>query len=502
MKTGRLWGARFSRQPTAEVIAFLSGRDVAGLRPCDEALITADLLGNRAHVVALFEAGIITKEDAQALLRALHQIARQHARGKFVLDPAKEDVHTNVEAEVTRLCGAEHGGKIHTGRSRNDQVALDLRLFEREAALACLEELAGLGEALLEQAGRYAAEVMPGYTHHQHATFTTFGHLLLCYAHQLGRDMHRLRGSFALFNRSPLGAAAGYGTSLRTDRERVAELLGFENAHENSLDSVTNRQEAEAHLGFTLAMTAAHLSSMAQTLLLLSAGEFGMIVLDDMYCTGSSIMPQKKNPDCLEIIKGKAALAQGRLVSLLSLAQGSFMGYNREAQLGKHVIMDMIADAVPCIGIMRGIVKTLTVNAKRMAELCAKGFLGATSLTEYLCAKKGLPFRRAKELVEDAVRRSEQQGKEEVAFEALREAGAALGIALPITAAEVAAAQDPRSILTKDLSQGGPSLAGMRRSSRIVAANLKSHRTWLEEMRSRIGEGMRKLQAAEKRIVG
>ena len=406
MSTGRLWGARFSRPPSEEVIAFLAGRDVAALRPCDEALIPADLSGNRAHVIALFEKGLIAKKDAQALLRALHRIERLHARGRFALDPAKEDVHSNVEARVTQICGIEYGGKIHTGRSRNDQVALDLRLYLREAALGAFEELIGLGEALVEQAGHYAAEVMPGYTHHQHATFTTFGHLLLCYAHQLGRDMHRLQNWIVFYNRSPLGAAAGYGTGLATDPERVAELLGFDYAYENSLDSVTNRQEAEAHLGFALAMIMAHLSSMAQTFLLLSTAEFGMIHVDDMYCTGSSIMPQKKNPDCLEIIKGKAALTQGRLVSLLSLAQGSFMGYNREAQLGKYVIMDLIADAVPCIGILRGIVKTLKVNSKRMAALCAKGFLGATSLTEYLCAKKGLPFRRAKVLVERAVRTS------------------------------------------------------------------------------------------------
>ena len=501
MSSGRLWGARFSRPPTEEVIAFLAGRDVAALRPCDEALIPADLLGNRAHVIALFEQGIIAKKDAQALLRGLHRIERLHMRGEFKLDPSKEDVHTNVESKVTEICGTEHGGKIHTGRSRNDQVALDLRLYLREAALACMDELVALGDALVEQAGNYAAEVMPGYTHHQHATFTTFGHLLLCYAHQLGRDMYRLQTWIRFYNRSPLGAAAGYGTSLATDRERVAELLGFEHAHENSLDSVTNRQEAEAHLGFTLAMIMAHLSSMAQTFLLLSTNEFGMVIIDDMYCTGSSIMPQKKNPDCLEIIKGKAALTQGRLVSLLSLAQSSFMGYNREAQLGKYVIMDLIADAVPCISIMRGIVKTVKVNSKRMAELSAKGFLGATALTEYLCAKKGLPFRRAKELVERGVAKSEEQGREEVTFEALSAASAELGISLAIDAEEVRAAQEPRSVLTKNLSQGGPSMAAVRRSSRMVAGDLTAHRVWLHDFRAGLGAALRKLESAEKKIL-
>ena len=502
MSSGRLWGARFSRQPSEEVIAFLAGRDVAGVRPYDEALIPMDILGNRAHVVALFGQGLITKKDAQAILRALRQVERQHKQGKFALDPSKEDVHTNIESAVTHIGGAEHGGKIHTGRSRNDQVALDLRLYLREVALRCIEELLTLTEVLVAQAGQYAAEVMPGYTHHQHATFTTFGHLMLAYAYQVHRNIGRFKHWFNLFDRCPLGAAAGYGTSLVADRERTAELLGFQGPHENSLDSVMNRQEAEAHLGFALCMMMNQLGSMAQTFLLLSTAEFGMIRMDDMYCTGSSIMPQKKNPDCLEIIKGKAAVAQGRLVSLLSLGQSAFMGYNREAQLGKYVIMDMIADAMPCIGIMRGIIKTLKVNSKRMLELCAQGFLGSTSLTEYLCAEKGLPFRRAKHLVECAVRHSEEQGKQSVSFEALTAACEQLKVTLDVTAADVAAAQDPQSILTKRLSLGGPSMAAMRRDSRLLSSQFQSHRRWLEDTRTRIKRGFQRLQEAEKKILG
>jgi argininosuccinate lyase len=213
-------------------------------------------------------------------------------------------------------------------------------------------------------------------------------------------------------------------------------------------------------------------------------------------------MPQKKNPDCLEIIKGKAALTQGRLVSLLSLAQSSFMGYNRESQLGKCVIMDMVADALPCIGIMRGIVKTLKVNSKRMLELCAQGFIHATSLTEYLCAEKGLPFRLAKELVECAVRHSEEQGDQSVTQEALTAACKQLKVTLEVTAADVAAAQDPKSILTKRLSLGGPSMAAMRRDTRLLASQFQSHRRWLEETRTRIEKGLQRLHDAEKKILG
>ncbi len=501
MSTGRLWGARFRREPSEEVIAFLAGRDVAGMPPADAALVGSDILGSRAHVVALCERGLITKKDGQAILRALHRVEGQCAKGEFRLDPSKEDVHTNVEAAVTQICGVEHGGKIHTGRSRNDQVAVDLRLFLRDVVLSCAEDLAALALVLTDQAVRHAACVMPAYTHHQHATFTTFGHLLACYAHQLARDLARLKDWYGLYNRSPLGAAAGYGTSLSTDRQRVADFLGFDAPHQNSLDSVTSRQEAEAHLGFALGMVMVHLGSMSQTLLLLSTAEFGMVRMDDAYCTGSSIMPQKKNPDCLEIIKGKAAVAQGRLVSLLALTQSSFMGYNREAQLGKYVIMDLVADVGPCIGVMRGIIKTLRLNAGRMADLCKKGFLGATALTEYLCAKKALPFRIAKQVVERGVRYSEDAGLQHVSFDALAKGAAELGAVLQVTPDEVQEAQDAQAVLTRQLSSGSPSLLSLQGDVRQAAATVKSHRAWVKEARARIARALRKLERAEKRIL-
>ncbi|MBP1696202.1 MAG: argininosuccinate lyase, partial [Deltaproteobacteria bacterium] len=318
MKIEKLWGGRFEELPSKEMVEFLSGRDVRGIPPCDERLIRYDLWGDRAHILMLCRQGILSKQDGKRILKGLKEIEKLHQEGRFRLDASKEDVHSNIESYLIERVGIESGGKVHTGRSRNDQIVLDMRLYLRDQVLEFVEGLIFLIMAVLQKAEEHRSTVMPGYTHHQHAVPTTFGHLLLSFAEALERDARRFTHWFALFNKNPLGAAAGdarrfthwfdlfnknplgaaagYGTSFHLDRQLTSKLMGFDGPTENVTDPITQRWEPEAELAYDAAMMMDHLSTMAQTLILLSTREFNMVRLNDRHCTGSSIMPQKRNP--------------------------------------------------------------------------------------------------------------------------------------------------------------------------------------------------------------
>ena len=268
MKIDKLWGGRFEELPSKEMVDFLSGRDVKGIPPCDERLIPYDLWGNRAHVLMLCHQGIQSKQDGKKILRGLREIEALHQKGKFRLEASKEDVHSNIESFLIERLGIETGGKVHTGRSRNDQIVLDMRLYLRDQVLEFVEGLIFLMESLLERAGEHRSTIMPGYTHHQHAVATTFGHLLLSYVEAHVRDVQRFTHWFDLFNKNPLGAAAGYGTTFNLDRELTSKLLGFDGPAENVTDPITQRWEPEAELAYDVAVMMDHLSTMAQTLIL------------------------------------------------------------------------------------------------------------------------------------------------------------------------------------------------------------------------------------------
>lgn len=479
MKIDKLWGGRFDELPSREMVDFLSGRDVRGIPPADERLISYDIWGNRAHVLMLCHQGILSKQDGKKILKGLREIEILHRKGKFVLDASKEDVHSNIESFLIERVGIEYGGKVHTGRSRNDQIVVDMRLYLRDQVFGFVEGLIFLMESLLQRAEEHCLTIMPGYTHYQQAVPTTFGHLLLSFSEGLQRDVQRLVHWFDLFNRNPLGAAAGYGTTFNLDRRLTSKLLGFDGPTENVTDSITQRWEPEAELAYDVAVMMDHLSTMAQTLIVLSTSEFEMIRLNDRHCSGSSIMPQKRNPCSLEVIKAKTAYAHGMLASLLSVGKALFMGYNRDTQWTKYWIMDLVEESHPTLSVMADVIRLLRVNETEMLGKAQEGFAGATSLMEWLVLHRSLPLRKAKMVVEKAVKYSEKEGEDKVSYQGLKRALSEMAIVIPITRQEVDGIQEPERILTHLPSIGTPSEKRARKNLISLQEKVKTTRVWL-----------------------
>jgi len=502
MKVDKLWGGRFEKLPSKEMVDFLSGRDVKALPACDEILVPYDLWGNRAHVIMLCRQGIVSKQDARKILRGLKEVEALFRKGRFKLDPSKEDVHSNIEGFLIERLGMESGGKVHTGRSRNDQIVLDMRLYLRDEVLAFVEGLLSLIGSLVQRAGQYRSTVMPGYTHHQRAVATTFGHLLLSFGEALQRDVQRMIHWFDLFNKNPLGAAAGYGTSFNLDRQLTSRLLGFDGPSENVTDPITQRWEAEAELAYAVAVMMDHLSTMAQTLILLSTREFDMIRLDDRHCTGSSIMPQKRNPCTLEVIKAKTSFVHGVVVSLLSVGKALFMGYNRDTQWTKYWIMDLIEETRPALTVMADVIRLLHVNETQMLEQAQEGFVGATALMEWMVHHRKLALRKAKMVMEKAVKYSERDGKEEVSYRGLKRAFEEMKVDLHVTEGDVKRIQRPERILAQLQSTGTPSEKRTGEEIASLQKRMEINRNGLVRMRGKIERSKDLVSKMEKALTG
>ncbi len=428
--------------------------------------------------------GILPKPLARGLIKGLGEIERAWAQQKFYLDPSQEDVHSNVETWLIRKYGLEVGGRLHTARSRNDQVAVDMRLYLRDCALNLFSELISLINILLNHAQKEGKTIFPGYTHHQPAQITTLGHIWLSFAESLNRDGQRFQEWHHRFNQNPLGSMTGYSTSFAIDRSFTSKLLGFDNPCPNSLDPIQNRWEPEAEMGFAIAAMMNHLSSLAQTLILGSTGEFGLFRLDDAYCTGSSMMPQKRNPDPLEIIKAKAANAQGLLASLLSIGRSLFLGYNRDTQWSKYLIMDFIDECLPAPRIMAEIIGSLRIHKDKMLALCQKGFISAPDILERLVQEWGLSFRQAKVAVEKAVKYSEAEGGEQISPSALKRSLQEEGLRLRVAQGFISMAQDPQLIVSRRKAIGGTSPQALGRNVAILTHSLRDATRWLAQKRN------------------
>jgi len=459
----KLWGGAFSTGPSQLTIQFTAGRDVKTIPAVDYKLLSYDIWGSKSHCLMLYKQKIINKKDAQVILKGLLEIEDIIKKDKFLLDPAKEDVHTNIESYLINKYGIEHAGKLHTARSRNDQANLDSRLFLRDQVLAFSEQTILLSQKLISLADKYKDYVMPGFTHHQHAMVTTFGHILLGYAAMLNRDAKRFLQWFELYNFNPLGNSVAYGTAFPIDRVFTSQILAFSGPDLNSHDQITNRWEAEAALAFAITTLMNHLSSFSQTLILFSMMEFGMVTLSDEYSTGSSIMPQKKNPDPLEVIKAKTSLASGQLQSLISLGKANFVGYNRDSQWAKYLISDLIDECLLAPSVLSGLIETMKVNKDRMLALSEEGFIGTTSLLEQLASHYNLPFRKAKILVEQAIKYS--QGNNKITHNALTKAFKENHLKLSITEKQVIDWQDPLKNIEATNSFGGPGLKSIKEAS-------------------------------------
>jgi len=501
MKVERLWGSRFKEKPDENFIKFISGRDIRPLPPCDEVLIPYDIWGSRAHAVMLWKQGIISREDAQNIIKGLHEVKSLYEQGKFKLDPAKEDVHTNIESFLIEKYGLAVGGKLHTARSRNDQVTLDMLLFLRDKNLEFGRRFMTLEESILTVAKANAKTLIPGYTHHQHAMVTTFGHLIFSYGESLFRDLLRFKNWHDLFNTSPLGGVASYGTSFPINRELTSLLLGFERPSSSSLDLITNRWEAEAELAYDTSIAMNHLSGLAQTLILFSTTEFGFVTLSDKYCGGSSIMPQKRNPSGLEVIKAKTAVTQGLLSSLLSIGKGLFVGYNRDSQWSKYVIMDVIYECIEAPLIMAAILDTLSINKEKAKELCQKGFITATDLMEALVSDFSLSLRQGKMLVERAVKYSESQKAETISREGLNQALQEMDLALDVSPDSIRDSQEPAIVVSRRKAAGGPDSEVLLNAIGTLTSQLQEQKKWFQGKTDHVRSAESRLEELEKDLL-
>ena len=351
-----------------------------------------DITGSMAHAAMLGVTGILPKADADTLIDGLQTILDDLGSGKLQFDPACEDIHMFVEQVLTERLG-DVGKKLHTARSRNDQVALDLRMYLREQCDAISAQVKTLIEALVDRAAEYKSAIMPGYTHLQRAQPITFGHHLMAYAMMLLRDRSRLADCRKRMNRSPIGCCALAGTTYPTDRAMEAAQLGFDGICMNSLDGVSDRDFCAEFLS-TLSILMMHLSRLSEELILWTSWEFGFVELSDAYTTGSSIMPQKKNSDMAELIRGKTGRVYGDLVGLLTMLKGLPMAYNKDMQEDKEGVFDACDTVSMCLPVMTGMIETMTAKPEAMKKAAQRGFINATDLADYL-VRKGLPFRSA-----------------------------------------------------------------------------------------------------------
>jgi argininosuccinate lyase len=399
-----LWGGRFTTGP-AEALASLS-RSTA----FDWRLAPYDIAGSKAHARVLREAGLLDDAELAAMLRGLDELRAEVAAGTFAPAPSDEDVHTALERGLIERVGPELGGKLRAGRSRNDQVATLLRMYLRQAARTVAGHVLDLVDALDRHAERHLGVVMPGRTHLQHAQPVLLSHHLLAHAWALLRDVDRLVDWDRRADESPYGSAALAGSSLGLRPEAVAEMLGFSRAVENSIDGTASR-DVVAEIAFVLAMVAVDVSRFAEEVVLWATREFSFVELDDAWSTGSSIMPQKKNPDVAELARGKAGRLVGNLAGLLTTLKGLPLAYNRDLQEDKEPIFDSVDSLCLVLPAFTGMVATLRFNTERMAELAPREFSLATDLAEWL-VRAGVPFREAHEIAGACVRLCEERGIE------------------------------------------------------------------------------------------
>ena len=439
-----LWSGRFEEATNDYALRWGASLET------DKVMAEHDIAGSRAHARMLSEQGVISEDDFAAIDAGLEKIAGQIEAGTFEWDERDEDIHMAVERALTADIGAA-GARLHTGRSRNDQVATDIRLLAKDLADDLVAECNSLREVLLDAAEKYTDVVMPGYTHLQHAQPVLLSHHLLAYFWMLTRDHDRLLIAFDAADANPLGSAALAGTSYPLDRERTTELLDFATVMPNSLDAVSDRDYL-LDLVYACAVSMMHLSRLAEELILWSSSEFGFITLSDSWSTGSSIMPQKKNPDFAELTRGKMGRVVGHLMGLLVTMKGLPLAYNKDLQECKEGIVDAVDTLLGCYVAMEGMIATMTVHKDRMLKAAGEGFTAATDIADYL-AKKGMPFREAHAVVGGLVLECEKRGcgLEDLTLDDLRAAS-------ELFDDDILGTLDPASIADARTTYGGTAL--------------------------------------------
>ncbi len=439
----KAWGGRFEEELDAIAARFSASVDV------DKRLWPQDIEGSIAHVRMLADQEIVSEEDAQAIVAGLEAIRGQIERDEFSWDAAKEDVHMNIESALTKAIG-EAGGRLHTARSRNDQVATDMRLWTRTACTSVAADIDALLLVLAKKADTHIDHLMPGYTHLQRAQPTRLAHHLLAWSEMLERDRSRVVDAARRMNQSPLGSAALAGTTFPIDRQATAAALGFDGAMTNSLDAVSSRDFLLEAVS-ALAICAVNLSRIAEELVLWSSQEFGFVQMSDAFTTGSSIMPQKKNPDMPELVRGKTGRVVGSLMNLMMMLKGLPLAYNRDLQEDKAPVFEAFDTVRDSLAVLTGAIESASFNRDAMADALRSGFLDATEVADWLAAR-GVPFRDAHHVAGSLVKRASELGKTlgELPLEAYQEAHASFDASV-FDALDMETAIERRNVL------GGPS---------------------------------------------
>lgn len=412
-----MWGGHYAEGPEEIMTRINASIDV------DKRLYAQDIAGSIAHCDMLAKAKIIPPEDAKKIVKGLQQIRREIEDDLFDFSPALEDIHMNIEHRLHQLIGESAAGKLHTARSRNDQVATDFRLYAKEACLKADAALQHLQKALYGQALKHTHTVMPGFTHLQTAQPVTFGHHLHAYIEMFGRDRSRFRDAAERMNESPLGAAALAGTTFPIDRKATAKALGFDRPCANSMDAVSARDFALEYLSCA-SICVTHISRLAEELVLWCSAGFNFVKLPESLTTGSSIMPQKRNPDAAELARAKTGSVFGALIGLLTVMKGLTLTYSKDMQEDKAPFFRASDDVMLCINAMAGMAAGLKVNESAMRDAAGKGYSDATDLADWLVREKGVPFRKAHHIVGAVVREAEERGctLSELPLEAMQKA--------------------------------------------------------------------------------
>jgi argininosuccinate lyase len=396
-----MWGGRFAERPDAVMEAINASINF------DKRLYAQDIAGSKAHALMLADNGIISQSDAKAIVKGLDTISSEIESGKFVFSTALEDIHMNIEARLIEMIGPS-AGRLHTARSRNDQVAVDFRLWVKAQTFGLDEALGRLIDVFLNRAEEHAGTVMPGFTHLQTAQPVTFGHHCMAYVEMFARDRSRARDAVRRMDECPLGAAALAGTGFAIDRHQTAKALGFREPTRNSLDSVSDRDFALEFLSLA-SICATHLSRLAEEIVIWSTPQFGFVSMSDRFSTGSSIMPQKKNPDAAELVRAKTGRINGSLIALLTVMKGLPLAYSKDMQEDKEAVFDAAENLELAIAAMTGMVGDMTVNAPAMERAAGSGFSIATDLADWLVRETGLPFREAHHVTGKAVALAEKR---------------------------------------------------------------------------------------------
>nr|WP_326184468.1 argininosuccinate lyase [uncultured Oscillibacter sp.] len=457
----KLWGGRFQKE-TDDLVNTLNASIAF-----DQRLYQEDITGSVAHAAMLAAQGIISREDADAIISGLQGILEDVEAGKIEFTADNEDIHMNVEALLTARIG-DAGKRLHTARSRNDQVALDFRMYVREQIPVIVGQLLELETVLCKQAKRYQTAVMPGYTHLQRAQPISFAQHLMAYAHMFARDVTRLEDCAKRLNECPLGSGALAGTTYPIDRWNTARALGFDAPMSNSLDGVSDRDYALELLS-ALSILMMHLSRFAEEVILWCSWEFKFIELDDAYATGSSIMPQKKNPDVAELVRGKTGRVYGDLMSLLTVMKGLPLAYNKDMQEDKEPVFDAIDTVELCVPVFAAMIDTMKVLPENMRKAAGKGFINATDCADYL-TKKGMPFRDAYTVTGRLVAACTARGKtlEELTLEELKEVS-------DLFEQDVYDALNLENCMALRASYGGPAVAETTRQIEAMEQFVSAH---------------------------